>query len=193
MENFIAWGDKPDTWPVHIESFNGVEGILKPGVIEAELKTRGLKALGVLVDANAAPAARWRRIRDRAIDAVPDIPQDLNPEGLICQSNDGVRFGVWLMPNNRACGMMETFLSLFVPEQNTGLWAFVQEHCREAKARHQAEYKEAHLDKVFIHAWLALQHPPGQSLHIAVLSKTLRIGSPHADAFVKWFRSLYVL
>jgi len=56
MECFIPWED--DNRPVHIEEFGGVENLLKPGIIETKMKTRGLRALGVLIDANDNPAAR---------------------------------------------------------------------------------------------------------------------------------------
>ena len=71
MEHFIRCGDMLEDWPVHIEPFNGVEGMLKPGVIEAELKISGLRALGVLVDANSDFEARWRRNRERALSSFP--------------------------------------------------------------------------------------------------------------------------
>jgi len=193
MEYFIPWGNTPDSRPVHIETFNGFEDLLKPGVIGAELKTPGLKALGVIVDANSDAEHRWRRIRERAIQRIPELPEQMPVEGVVCEIAAGPRFGAWLMPDNRSRGMLETFLSLFVPTDNAPLWLLVQEHCRDAKARCHAPYNEAHLDKAQIHAWLALQDPPGQALHLAVLAKTLRPSSPHADQFVQWFRRLYSL
>jgi hypothetical protein len=191
MENFIPWSNKPEDWPVFIESYNGIEPILKAGVIEARLKTSGLKALGVLVDANSDLQGRWRGIRERAVGAFPAIPEDFPAEGLVCKNEDGLRFGAWLMPDNRSRGMMETFLSLFIPGGPTPLWKMVQRHCKIAKANFQAPYIDAHTDKAHIHAWLALQDSPGQQLHLAIITKTLRPGSTHADPFVKWFRTLY--
>jgi hypothetical protein len=171
MENFISWGDTKSAWPVEIESFNGIEDMLKPGVIEAELKTSGLRALGVIVDANDHPAQRWRRIRERAIAAVPALPNDIPETGLVAINTDGLRFGAWLMPDNRSRGMLETFLSLFIPPEGQLLWTYAQAKCGEAK-NHGASYKEVHADKARIHTWLAWQDDPGQSLHLAVLART---------------------
>lgn len=193
MEYFISWGNSPDTRPVHIESFNGLEEMLKPGVLEAELKISGLKALGVILDANSDAEARWGRIRERVIPMAPILPEQLPTEGVVFDIADGPRFGAWLMPDNRSRGMLETFLAFFVPTDDAPLWHLVEEHCAAAKARCAAPYKEAHLDKVQIHAWLALQDPPGQQLHLAILTKTLKPTSPHADPFVAWFRRLYSL
>jgi hypothetical protein len=195
MEKFIPWGerDEPEKWPAEIVDFDGVDPLLKPGVIGAELKSPGLKALGVLVDANTDPIGRWNRIRARAIAAMPAIPVDLPPDGLVMENDEGLRFGVWLMPNCSSKGMMETFLALFIDNPATGLWEFVEGHCREAKAKHQAPYSTAHLDKAIIHAWLALQDPPGQQLHSAIIQNILRPNSPQAEPFVKWFRKLYMV
>jgi hypothetical protein len=124
---------------------------------------------------------------------MPAIPADLPRNGLVMENNDGLRFGVWLMPNCSAEGMMETFLALFIDDQTMGLWQFVQTHCKEAKEFYQAPYRDAHFDKALIHAWLALQDPPGQQLHSAIIQNILRPNSPKAEPFVNWFRKLYLV
>ncbi len=45
-KNGIEWGDSNDSWIVKIDEFDGVDKLLKPGVIEAELKSSGLSHLG---------------------------------------------------------------------------------------------------------------------------------------------------
>lgn len=97
------------------------------------------------------------------------------------------------MPDNVSVGMIETFLGLFVKDPSLGLWPFIDAHCRDAKRLHNAPYKDAHLDKALIHAWLAIQDPPGCQLHVAVLAKALEPTSPLADPFVKWFRALFLV
>lgn len=124
---------------------------------------------------------------------MPAIPVDLPPDGLVMENDEGLRFGVWLMPNCSSKGMLETFLALFIDDQATGLWPFVQAHCKEAKENHQAPYRDAHLDKALIHAWLALQDPPGQQLHSAIIQNILKPNSPQGEPFVNWFRKLYVV
>lgn len=193
MEKFIPWGNpkEPEKWPAQIEEYEGVEPLLKPGVIEAALKLPGLEALGVLVDANSDPIARWNRIRSRAIGSMPTIPANLPPDGLVMENDDGVRFGVWLMPNCSSKGMLETFLSLFIDNESLGLWEFVKSHCLEAKLTYNAPYNSIHVDKSHIHAWLALQDPPGQQLHSALIQNIIKPQSPQAEPFVQWFRKLY--
>ena len=193
MENFIPWGewDEPDKWPAQIIEFGGIEPLLDSDIIGVELKVSGLKALGVMVDADSDPASRFRRIRDRVVKTFPTIPLELPAAGLIMVNEEGLRFGVWLMPNCTSEGMLETFLSLFVDNSTSNLWSVVETHCREAKDKHSAPYKETHRDKSRIHAWLALQDPPGQQLHSAIMQNILVPNSPQAGPFVNWFCDLF--
>ena len=191
MGKFIRWGNKCDDWPVKIVEKKGIEPILKPGFLGAEMKSSGLKALGVLADANADPAGRWHQIRERARTVMPEIPEDLPPAGLVMQNDEGLRFGVWLMPDNVSTGMLETFLAACVPDPDGGLWAATKGFCSDAKVQHQAPYRDAHIDKAWIHAWLAVQDPPGQQLHGAVLQNILDPRSALAEPFVEWFCQLF--
>ena len=190
MDHFIHWGDNESEWPVRIEHFGGIENMLKPGTIEAELKSSGLRALGLMVDANDDPMSRWRRIRDRCRKTFDAFPEEIDPSGLILQNADGLRLGIWLMPDNITKGMLETFLGLFVPSAAEPLWKYAQQCCEECRS-HGAPYIPAHADKALIHTWLAWQDPPGPSLHLAIIRHQLRPGSPQADKFVNWFKKLY--
>ncbi len=62
MDQYVEWGDKPQEWVADVKSFNGVEDLLKPGVIEAESKIPGLKAIGIIVDADDQFDSRWSSI-----------------------------------------------------------------------------------------------------------------------------------
>lgn len=67
---------------VHIEAQNGVEDILEPGVVEAEIRASGLEALGVIVDANGDAAERWNQIRRRIRGEFPSLPNSMPAGGL---------------------------------------------------------------------------------------------------------------
>src|SRR5437879_5760297 len=100
MDEYVVWGDKENEWVAQIEEFGGIEKLLKPGVIEEESKTPGLKALGIIIDANDQFAAGWSRVRERCLKIAAGFPQELPPEGLIHQNEHGLRIGVWIMPDN---------------------------------------------------------------------------------------------
>ena len=191
LDAHFRWGDSRDEWPLYIEESGGIDALLAPGVIEAELKQSGLSVLGIVADANDDAHGRWRRIRDRCLQTFPDLPEEFPDEGLQASNEDGLSFGVWLMPDNRAHGMLETFLSFLVPEDAAPLWAFAQESCRTAKEDKGAPFKEVHYDKARIHTFLAWQDEPGESLSVAVQKRALDATLPYAQPFVTWLRALF--
>ena len=97
----IAWASGGEQI-VFFKPFDGIEAMLKPGAIEMELKTPGLEALGVMVDADDDAGQRWQRIRTRCQVAFPGLRETLPATGLIETTPDGLKLGVWLMPDNRS-------------------------------------------------------------------------------------------
>lgn len=192
MNEHFVWGDNERDWVVTIEQFGGVENLLKPGVIEAESKVPGLLALGVIIDADDWLESRWTRVRERFRRVAQDFPESLPPEGLIYQSPDGVRMGVWIMPDNRSRGMLETFLSSLMEPDRQEMWTFAQRSCEEARD-HDARYNDVQRDKACIHTYLAWLDPPGRPLHISVLARALDSRLPLGVLFVKWFMDLFQL
>ena len=189
--NGIQWGDKEKDWIVQIKSMNGVEKLLDKERINAHLKGSVVKILGIILDADDEPASRWQSIRNCLLERYPDIPEELPATGLIHTSpEEDVKIGVWMMPDNRERGMLETFLQFLLPENDKGLWEFAEQSCRQA-ANCGAPYKEAHLDKAKIHTWLAWQNPPGRQLHNAIMERILTPASPQADPFIQWFQKLF--
>ncbi|MCH8851997.1 MAG: hypothetical protein IID41_05025 [Planctomycetes bacterium] len=188
--NGIRWGENPDTWIVEIDQCDGFEKMVKQGLIETELKTSGLEVLGIIADANDKAEERWESLRNRCREFFPQLPDELPATGLIHTSETGLKLGVWLMPDNRSHGMMETFLTYLVPDDRNSVLKYAESARDQARAL-GAPYKDVHADKAKIHTWLAWQDPPGQQLHSAVMQHLLDPCSPHAAAFVKWFRSLF--
>ena len=108
---------------------------------------------------------------------------------MIQENQDGLRLGVWLMPDNRSSGMLETLLLDLLPSDD-GLLAYSETVCKEAKEK-GAPYKDVHSDKAHIHTWLAWQDEPGAQLHEAVQRRILCPASPKSRPFVKWLRDLF--
>jgi hypothetical protein len=191
--NGINWGSGKNTI-VHIKDYEGYENILKPGSISTELKADGIEALGILLDADEQPIDRWIAIRNacRNSNAVSKIPEELPEEGLIIEADNGVRVGIWIMPNNKLPGMLETFLGYLLPTDTSSLWEFAGETIDLAKEQ-GAPFTEYHRDKARIYSWLAWQKPPGRQLHQAIKERILDPQHPEAQKFVSWFRRLYGL
>jgi len=123
---------------------------------------------------------------------VLDIPDEMPEEGLVLEL-DGVRFGAWIMPDNKKSGMIETFAYQLINEDDKEIWTYAQEAALVAKNDKGASWKDRHKDKACIHSFLAWQDPPGMSLGVAITKKTLDPKSPNAKKFVDWFKRLYEL
>ncbi|MEO0414452.1 MAG: DUF3226 domain-containing protein, partial [Verrucomicrobiota bacterium] len=112
----------------------------------------------------------------------------------ILTTDTGIRIGVWIMPNNEAKGMFETFLNSIVPGDEESQKLLSYTNSVVAKSRdHGADFKDDHIDKAKIYTWLALKNPPGTSYHLALQKRILDPTSPSAEAFVKWFCELFEL
>ena len=187
--NGVAW--ESDGRPVvYIEPNNGIEALLKDGVIESELAASGLQALGVVIDANGDVRGRWNQIRGRCRNEFGWLPDEIPENGLDVGHPDGPRFGVWIMPDNRFCGMLEDFLIRLIPNESRPLYGLA-ESCVAEAARSGASFKDVHRRKAEIHTWLAWQEEPGKQLHEAVHHRVLDPEKPESRPFVDWFRRLF--
>ena len=184
----ISW--PKDNEPVCIKQLEGVENLLAAGVIEVELKATGLEALGILVDADGDPSARWKQVRGRLAPSYQNFPEQLERDGAVHVSNGTPRVGVWVMPDNVRAGMLETMLLGLRGDEDDEL----QGHVCEATGRARdfgARYRDAHRAKAELHTWLAWQDPPGLQMHMGVKAGLLKPASPLTDGFVRWFRKLF--
>jgi len=190
--NGVDWGNRGDEI-VDIQPLGGIAEMTKPGTISAKLKARGLQSLGIIVDANDSADQRYQALRNACLGSFPNIPKTLAKNGLVHERDDGLRIGIWLMPDNNSRGMMETFLSFLIDDvENDDLWQHALDSCSNAKSL-GAPFKDVHSDKAHIHTWLAWQEEPGRQLHDAVKFRFLDPTNEKAQQFVQWFRELYQL
>ncbi len=189
--NGIEWGETKETAVVYIEAY-GSDQFIDSDFISTELKASGLTSLGLIVDADDDMNARWNSVRNACLKSIPDIPEQLQKSGLIHTTATGIKFGVWIMPDNQTQGMLETFLRYLVPDESESLWQYAQEVTQNANNK-GATFIPSHRDKADIYTWLAWQNPPGRQLHNAVMEKILDPTHPKAQIFVNWFKKLYNL
>jgi hypothetical protein len=190
-KNGIIWGETKEAAIVDIQAY-GSDQFIDADEISTLLKASGLTHLGLMVDADENPLGRWNSIRNACLKSIPDFPEKLPETGLIHTTNNGIKFGVWMMPDNQMQGMLETFLAYLVPDESESLWRYAQEVVVEAKIR-EASFKDFHIDKANIYTWLAWQNPPGRQLHQAIMERIFNPQHPKAQTFVNWFRTLYDL
>jgi hypothetical protein len=195
--NGVIWEISPKTPIVFIDDYAGGDTkVVKPTVISNELNVASRKALGLIIDADNNCTDRWQSVKNACLKFIPDLPQDIPPQGLVHdtfkKNGKPVKFGVWIMPDNKTSGMLETFLAYLIKNESEALWQYSQQVVSEAKNK-GADYKLSHVDKANIHTWLAWQDEPGNQLHIAVKKKVLDPQHPKAEVFVNWFKTLYGL
>jgi hypothetical protein len=188
-KNGVVWTQDNPLIP-DIHSCGGYSKLLNQ--IKTRLKESSLSQLGVIIDADDNPLGRWESIRNRCQVSIPNLPNELSEDGLICEVTKDLKFGVWLMPDNFQRGMLETFLAYMIPNETETLWQFAQSSVQEAINR-GAKLTEVQYDKANIYTWLAWQDPPGRQLHQAVKETVLDPTHPRAQKFVKWFKDLYEL
>jgi hypothetical protein len=189
--NGIDWGTRNNP-VVYIRDCKGYGNLVDSEAISTELKASKLSALGIIVDADDRPLERWQSLRNACLSSIPDLPKNPPEEGIIYTTPANIKFGVWLMPDNKMCGMLETFLTYLIPDGNNELWELAKETAKHAKSQ-GASFKEPHFDKANIYTWLAWQNPPGRQLHQAIMERILDPNHPNSVKFVNWFKNLYDL
>jgi hypothetical protein len=190
--NGIEWS-KDNKPIVQLRDCKGCDNIINADAIGVELKADGIEALGILLDADEHPRDRWIAIRNACRKSgISMMPDELPIDGLVVQTDNEIRVGIWIMPDNKLPGMLETFLGYLLPDDTSPLWELAKSTIDIAKER-GAPFTEAHHDKAQIYSWLAWQKPPGLQLHIAIKERILDPKHPEAQKFVNWFRQLYQL
>ncbi|WP_346292896.1 DUF3226 domain-containing protein [Sphaerothrix gracilis] len=118
---------------VYIQEHGGYENLADPDVISTYLQARSLTALGIIIDADDNPLERWQSIRNSCSKSIPNLPELLPKSGLVHTAENDIKFGIWMMPDNKMQGMLETFLAYIIPSQDEQLWQFAQETVQQAK------------------------------------------------------------
>ncbi len=147
--------------------------------------------VGVVIDADTYPGARWQSIRDKFIAAgYSDMPTDRDPTGTIVEPPCGSllpRIGIWIMPDNKTSGVLEDFLRFLIPQQDA-----LFDHANASVDCIPAQrFKDQDKLKAIIHTWLAWQEKPGRPYGTAIAAGFLDPGLPQADVLVSWLKRLF--
>ena len=187
--NGVPWGTKKNPI-VFIRDYDGYPNLVNSDVLKTEFQASGLTSLGIVIDADENASQRWTSLRNAASHLIPDLPISLPGNGLIHNTAKGVAFGVWIMPDNKTSGMLETFLSYLIRDDCLDIWNLAKTSAAAAQES-GAAFSDSHKIKAEIYTWLAWQDPPGRQLHQAVMEKILDPSHNSGALFVKWFRGLY--
>jgi hypothetical protein len=169
---------------------NGVEDVLDN--FYTELRAPDAERLGVIVDANGNPQARWDSIRHTLeTEGYENVPKQLQPEGMIVPGTPHrPMFGAWIMPDNGSTGALEDFAAALVPASDT-LWRRAGEAV-DAIPEEERRFPAVRRSKVHMHTWLAWQEQPGSPMGQAIGKGDLDAQAPAAQRFIAWLRRLMV-
>lgn len=182
----LDFGNPPNGLP-YIRATEGYSPLLDALSVAA----KSYKRLGIVIDADLDPKARWNEVRHRLRTVGIELPETSNAGGSVVT---GIavdwRIGVWLMPDNSQAGTLETFLSRLVPA-NDACWLHAENSARKAK-HFGAKYPDKYFSKAHLHTWLSWQEEPGQPFGTAITSACFRTDVDEAVAFVSWFKRLFL-
>ncbi len=173
-----------------IRDHDGLANLLESLSVTLRFAEAG-DVVGVVVDADDDPNARWDALRSRLEDVgFADVPVHPLAGGAILNAPDSLlleRSGVWVMPDNRRPGKLEHFLLPMIP-QGDDLFDHAAE-CVESIAN--PRFRQQDKTKALIHTWLAWQARPGRPYGTAIAARFLDASVPQVDAFVDWLNRLF--
>lgn len=171
-----------------IEIKQGIEALLD----DLRVRPRGdVQVLGVIVDADADPLARWRQLGDAMQRSGYALPEQPGGAGtcIPAPSSFRPRVGVWMMPDDRGPGTLEDFLleltqdgDPLLPRATTAVDAIEPRHRR---------FPDERRSKAVVHTWLAWQEEPGTPLGLAITRRYLDPSRDPAPAFRDWLLALF--
>ncbi|MBD2551861.1 hypothetical protein H6G51_01080 [Limnothrix sp. FACHB-708] len=179
---------------IDIQDLQGIKNIT-PDKIFNQLADPNVPALGIVIDADSSASDQWQEICQtcQSVEQLRSIsfPNQIPENGFICSVSDDQKFGIWMMPDNRSPGMLETLLSQLIPNDREDLWTHLQNSVSQAKPL-GATFDDKHLDKAHIYTWLAWHHKPGAWLKTGERA-VFNFDHPQVHAFVDWLKTLYDL
>ncbi len=174
------------TKPFTVRAAGGYENLLKemPSILAGHEGS-----IVFVVDADSDIGRRWTSLtgRIKLFEDIVQIPQNPDANGTLLHTANPRRIGIWVWPNNRDIGDLETFAATMVPQADE-LWP-VASATVEALGERQL-FIENHKNKAKLYTWLAWQKPPGQQVGDAIRRHALNPDSPLAQSLKAWLHQL---
>ena len=168
-----------------IKKTDGVDRLIKS--ISPEFKVPNRRALGILVDANDGPQARWQSMGHQLQIAGIDLPQNPAPNGTVV---DGIpRLGIWMMPDNSSPGELEDFVVRLIPKDDS-LWPRAERYIDDIPVDDR-KFSPAKTSRAKLYAWLATRRSPRQMAQ-ALEACDLDISLPIVGEFAHWIERTFM-
>ena len=146
--------------------------------------------IGIILDADTEGAhKRWQQISNKLEKYGYDFSQGPQSEGVILYGSSGYPdLGVWIMPDNYDCGILEDFLMNFAEYEGI---RFAEQCVKKAVEKGFANRKPVHNAKSIIHTYLAWQDEPGEAMGRAVKKNILDNKSGTGNKLEEWICCLF--
>ena len=167
-----------------IVSKGGIENVLKG--ISLDVKAPDRKAVGIVVDANDDPSARWAKVTERLRSAGIEPPNGPKPGGTVIDSIP--RVGIWLMPDNESAGELEDFVQTMIPPDDQ-VWPLSESYINNIPTEFQ-RFRPGKVLRAQMYAWLATRRLPGR-MGAAIEAEDLDINVEGCTNFVAWLQKLF--
>lgn len=154
--------------------------------IPLEVKAPGRIVLGIMVDANDDPDARWQSIATRLHSAGIETPETRETAGTVIDGSP--RVGIWLMPDNQSKGELEDFVTRLVPESDP-VWPLADEYIERIPSEDR-KFKSHKVSRAKLSAWLATREDPRQ-MGLAISTGDLDASREPAPTFAEWLRRTF--
>lgn len=172
---------------------NSVENAIRQFQFRLEKSSNTTRRLAIIVDADTDMHKRWESIKMVINQSGKyQIPDMIPPEGLILDSDDeeGIKIGVWIMPDNQLEGMLEDFMTCLMSDTDR-LLVKANQIIDEIEKEKLSKYKSIHKSKAKIHTWLAWQETPGTPMGLAITKHYLSTDKELCRKFVLWLNLLF--
>ncbi len=176
----------PDTPDFFIQDRGGVEPLLD--AIGAELNAPGRRVLGILADADDNLNGRWASIVNRLAEEGIRIPNRPDADGVIIDTEEKPRVGIWLMPDNSMDGELENFVADMIPDDDP-VWPMSQQYINEIPPE-QRKFASGKTLRAQVHAWLATLSDP-RLMGQAIGARDLTVNNPLSQSFLRWLSRLF--
>ena len=167
-----------------VKDKGGIEPLLLS--IYPEVRASERSAIGILVDANDDPQARWQAVAERLRRAGVEPPAGPDPSGNIIKGSP--RTGIWMMPDNASPGELEDFVAAMIPGGDA-IWPLSRSYV-DGIPDTDRKFKPAKTRRAQVHAWLAVREDP-RRMGQAITTGDLDADSEACQRFVRWLRALF--
>lgn len=173
---------------VRVVSAGGVDNLLAKKFLQAQLAQSDLERLGIVVDADARPGARWLALRSR-LAALRCVLPEFPPAESCVVAYENLKVGVWMMPTNRGRGTLEHLLLKLVPQGDDLLPRAVGAVRSIPVASRR--FRGSGVRKAMIRTWLAWQEDPGPPFGTAWSRRVFDQDAPALAPFKAWLTDLF--